>query len=119
MKIMLAEDEPNIATIAKLTLEKMGGHEVHWVSDGTKALETAINNSFDVILLDEMMPGLNGLNVCKQYQAQASNPSPVIFLSAKSQEVDIRQYEAIGKGYIMKRFDPMSLCARIEEILKR
>ena len=119
MKIMLAEDEPNIATIAKLTLEKMGGHEVHWVSDGLKALETALNNTFDVILLDEMMPGLNGLNVCKQYQAQCSNPTPVIFLSAKSQEVDVKQFEATGKGYIMKPFDPMTLNARIEEILKK
>ena len=119
MKIMLAEDEPNIATIAKLTLEKMGGHEVHWVADGVKALETALTNNFDVILLDEMMPGLNGLSVCKQYQTQAADPKPVIFLSAKSQETDIRQFESVGKGYIQKPFDPMSLCSRIEEILKK
>ena len=119
MKIMLAEDEPNIATIAKLTLEKMGGHEVHWVPNGEIALSTALSEEFDVILLDEMMPGLNGLSVCKQYQAQANNPKPVIFLSAKSQESDIRQFEAVGKGYIMKPFDPMSLCSKIEEILKK
>lgn len=119
MKIMLAEDEPNIATIAKLTLEKMGGHEVHWVSNGVTALETALANTFDVILLDEMMPGLNGLSVCRQYQTQAQNPSPVIFLSAKSQEADIREFEATGKGYINKPFDPMSLCKKIEEILKK
>lgn len=119
MKIMLAEDEPNIATIAKLTLEKMGGHEVHWVSNGNAALDCALNMNFDVILLDEMMPGLNGLSVCKQYKAQTKDPKPVIFLSAKSQEADIKEFEAAGKGYINKPFDPMSLCSKIEEILKK
>lgn len=119
MKIMLAEDEPNIATIAKLTLEKMGGHEVHWVSNGLNALEAALHMEFDLILLDEMMPGLNGLNVCKEYHAQVQNPKPVIFLSAKSQEADIREFESVGDGYINKPFDPMLLCQKIEEILKK
>jgi DNA-binding response OmpR family regulator len=119
MKILLAEDDPNISTIAKLTLEKLGGHEVTVVSDGEQALNVGLRGGFDVILLDEMMPKMNGLKVSVELKARSKNIPPIIFLSAKSQESDIREFEERGTGFIPKPFDPMKLAQQIDAILKR
>ncbi|NJL24128.1 MAG: response regulator transcription factor [Calothrix sp. SM1_5_4] len=56
LKVLLAEDDPNISVIARLSLEKLAGHDVTVVSDGESALREALTQSYDVILLDEMMP---------------------------------------------------------------
>lgn len=118
MKVLLAEDDPNISVIAKMSLEKLAGHEVTVVSDGEQALREALTEKFDVILLDEMMPKMNGVRVCKAYKAQSPAPKPVIFLSAKSQESDIREFIENGTGFIPKPFDPMKLAKQIEDCLK-
>lgn len=117
MKVLLAEDDPNISVIAKLSLEKIGGFQVTLVADGEKALQEALTQQYDVILLDEMMPKMNGLKVCKAYKAQVADPKPVIFLSAKSQESDIREFFDTGSGFIPKPFDPMKLAAQVLEVL--
>ena len=119
MKILLAEDDPNISTVARLALEKLGGHDVTLAEDGEQALELALKGGWDVILLDEMMPKLNGLNVCRQYLSQCQNPTAVIFLSAKSQSSDIREFRELASGYIGKPFDPMTLNSSIEAILNK
>lgn len=120
MRILLAEDDVNISVIAKLSLEKLGGFDVTVVHDGDQALAAALTNQYDLILLDEMMPKKNGLLVCKEYKEQAGpNHRPVIFLSAKSQESDLREFSANGVGYIPKPFDPMQLSAQIHELLKQ
>lgn len=117
LKILLAEDDPNISTIAQMALEKLHGHSVKIANNGEMALELAKIEEFDVLLLDEMMPKLNGINVCKRYLAESSSPKPVIFLSAKSQDSDIQEFKKLGAGYIAKPFDPMTLSQRILEIL--
>lgn len=116
MKILLAEDDTNIATIARMSLEQLGGHEVHWANNGETALERATAEKFDVILLDEMMPKMNGIRVCEEYQA--GNPTaPVIFLSAKATDCDIEKFNQLGLGLIPKPFDPTQLCRLIDELL--
>lgn len=117
MKVLLAEDDPNISVIAKISLEKIGGHQVTVVADGESALREALTQQYDVILLDEMMPRMNGITVCKQYKSQCPEPKPVIFLSAKSQDSDIREFTDTGTGFIPKPFDPMKLSGQIIEIL--
>lgn len=117
MRILLAEDDPNISVIAKLALEKLGGFEVTVVSDGEQALAAALADNHDLILLDEMMPKMNGLRVCQEYKAQCPNPKPVIFLSAKSQESDIREFYDNGAGFIPKPFDPTQISAQIHALL--
>lgn len=117
MKILLAEDDPNISTIAKLTLEKLGGHEVTVVSDGEQALLFGLSGNFDLILLDEMMPKMNGLNVSAELAARG-NLAPIVFLSAKSQESDIRDFYLHGQGFIPKPFDPIALPGQITAILR-
>jgi len=117
MKVLLAEDDPNISVIAKISLEKLGGFTVTVVSDGEQALKEALTGKYDVILLDEMMPKMNGVRVCKAYKEQCQQPKPVIFLSAKSQESDIREFIETGAGFIPKPFDPMRLAHQIHEVL--
>ncbi|MCC7404188.1 MAG: response regulator [Bdellovibrionales bacterium] len=119
MKILLAEDDPNISVIAKIALEHIGGHQVHLATNGRMALEMALSYDFDLILLDEMMPEMNGLTTCRQYIAKKQEPAPVIFLSAKSQESDIREFTEIALGYIPKPFDPATLNQTIYRIISK
>ncbi len=118
MRVLLAEDDQNISMIATLTLENMGQHTVVHVDNGEDALRKAIEEDFDVILLDEMMPKMNGLRVCQEFRSKSTKKTPVIFLSAKSQQDDIKLFKEIGTGYIAKPFDPMSLCQEIDDILR-
>ena len=118
MKILIAEDDLNIATIAKVVLERVGYHEVHLASNGREALEKALASNYDLLLLDGMMPELSGPEVCRQYKDQSPSPTPVIFLSAKSTQQDIQEFLQLGEGYIQKPFNPQTLCEQIEMILK-
>ena len=97
MKVLLAEDDFNISVIAKLALEKLGGFDVTVVHDGQSALDHALTGNYDIILLDEMMPKMNGVKVCHEYKAQTKNPKPVIFLSAKSQDADLKEFFSQGR----------------------
>jgi two-component system OmpR family response regulator len=117
MKILLAEDDMNIATIAKLALEQIGGHSVEVARDGEAALSRMLSETFDVILLDEMMPKMNGLKVCEEY-SKSGRSAPVIFMSANVQEKQIERFRGAAIGYIPKPFDPMSLAKQVETIVK-
>jgi two-component system response regulator ResD len=116
VNILLAEDDHNIATIAVMALETFGGHTVVHVDNGERAYSLASQTQFDLILLDEMMPKMNGLKVCKELLKKGLK-TPIIFLSAKSQSTDISLFESLGSGFIPKPFDPSTLCEEIEKIL--
>ena len=120
LRVLLAEDDPNISIIAKITLEQIAGFNVTIVSDGESALNEALTQKYDLIMLDEMMPKMNGLKVCQEYKARCGDakPKPVIFLSAKSQESDIREFIDNGTGFIPKPFDPLKLTQQINDIMK-
>ncbi len=117
MHVLLAEDDTNISVVTQLCLEKIGGHSVVLCVDGESALETALRQPFDLILLDGMMPKLSGLQVALQLQSNGVVGTPIIFLSAKTDDKDISDFLRIGNGYIAKPFDPMTICARIDAIL--
>ncbi len=116
MNILLAEDDHNIAMIAIMALETFGKHSVTHAGDGEKAYNLVKENTYDVILLDEMMPKINGLKVCKILLSQGFK-TPIIFLSAKSQSTDINLFKSLGSGFIPKPFNPSTLCIEIETIL--
>lgn len=118
MKILIAEDDTNISTIAKLVLERVGHHEVVIAANGREALEAATSQPFDLIILDGMMPELSGPEVCRKYKEHTNNAAPVIFLSAKSTQQDIQEFLDLGIGYIQKPFNPQTLCQQIDMILK-
>lgn len=117
MKILLAEDDLNVSVITQLCLEKIGGHSVTIATDGDQALNAALNESFDLIILDGMMPKLSGLEVAHELHSRGLTETPIIFLSAKSEEKDVKQFQAMGAGFIAKPFDPQTINMRIQEIL--
>jgi DNA-binding response OmpR family regulator len=113
MKILLAEDDHHVAVIMKLCLEKIGQHEVVHAEDGEIAVNCAVAQAFDLIILDGMMPKKNGLIVAQELRS-IGNTTPVIFLTAKADEP---AYQTLGAGYIAKPFEPTLICARIDEIM--
>lgn len=118
MKILLAEDDLNIATIAKIALGQIGGHEVDHAVDGEEALRMAKKNQYDVILLDEMMPKMSGPDMCTKYLASGSNISPIIFMSANARKSDEQGQVPEGAiGFIAKPFDPTKLAEQVENLV--
>ncbi len=117
MKILLAEDDKNVAVISRMALEKLGGHEVDWVQNGEEALEKALTNTYDLIILDEMMPKMNGIKASQEIRLKDKNKTPIIFLSAKNQPEDIANFLRIAEGHIPKPFNPSTLCQLIDETL--
>ncbi|MBC8075660.1 MAG: response regulator [Chloroflexales bacterium] len=120
MRVLLAEDEPDIRLITRLSLED-AGYDVTLVGDGQAAVAAAQHSAFDVVLLDVMMPLMDGFAACRQLKADAHTRSlPVIFLTAKSQEAEVHQGLALGAiGYIIKPFDVFELAHQIESLLAR
>jgi two-component system, OmpR family, alkaline phosphatase synthesis response regulator PhoP len=120
MKILLAEDEPDIQFVTRIALEDEG-HQIVTVDDGHAAVERALAEPFDVILLDVMMPRLDGLGACQQLQADARTRAiPVIFLTARSQQFEVQAGLRLGAlGYIVKPFDTFTLASEIASLLAR
>jgi len=118
MRILLAEDEPDIQFITRIALED-DGHQVVTVDDGETALERARSEPFDVVLLDVMMPRLDGLGVCTQLKSDPrTRHIPVIFLTARSQHFEIAAGLRLGAlGYIVKPFDTFMLASDIKTLL--
>lgn len=118
-RLLLVDDEPDIREIARLSLEHVGGWEVATAASGVEALELAAAERFDLVLLDVMMPELDGPGtLARLRESGAIDDTPVIFLTAKVQAADRRQLDALGAaGFIGKPFDPMRLPDEIARVL--
>ena len=118
MNILLAEDEPDIQLVTRLALED-AGHTIHVVGDGQAVIEHAQTASYDVLLLDIMMPRLDGFAVCLHLKSDPrTRDLPIIFLSAKSQEAEVQKGLSLGAaGYIVKPFDLNEIDASIRRSL--
>ena len=118
MNILLAEDEPDIQLVTRIALEDEG-HRVVVVDDGQAAVERALTEPFDVVLLDVMMPRLDGLGACRQLKADPhTRHLPVIFLTARSQQFEVQAGMHQGAlGYIVKPFDTFTLASEIATLL--
>jgi DNA-binding response OmpR family regulator len=119
MKILLAEDDPSIAFITQTCLEKIGGHSVFIAVDGEIALSEALRSSYDLLVLDGMMPKKTGLQVATEYRKVLQALTPIIFLSARFEEKEVEKYHELGGGFIAKPFDPMTICQQIDEIFHK
>lgn len=116
--ILVAEDDSNIleGLVATLTSE---GYEVTPVPDGEQALHHFKNNRYDLILVDIMMPGINGYDLCREVRAQDQN-IPIIMLTAKGEEIDkVVGLQLGADDYITKPFGVHELLARIAAVLRR
>lgn len=118
MKILLADDEVSIQKLISGLLEDEG-HECVCVEDGTDVLEAFENASFDLVILDVMMPRMDGFATCRELRTRGVTV-PVIFLSAKGDIVDKGiGFAAGGDDYMTKPFDPRELLMHIEAHLRR
>ena len=119
MKIFIAEDDMNIVTIAKMALVTVGKHSVEFAHDGAAALDAISKGGFDLIILDEMMPKMNGRDVCDPYAKLDIEKVPVIYMSANNRDLDARDPMPPVIGFIGKPFDPMTLTEQIEGLLNK
>ena len=117
-RVLLVEDDPDIQQVARITLEAVGGFEVEVCDDGQQALDKAPVFQPDLILLDVMMPGMDGPTTLGELRSRAeTEKTPVVFMTAKVQPQDVQRYLGLGAvDVIAKPFDPMKLCERVQEI---
>src|SRR5436190_10231546 len=117
-RIMMVEDEPDIQAVAQIALEAVGGFQVTMCSSGKEALEKVLACSPDLILMDVMMPGMDGPSTLQAMRAFPPTAAfPVIFMTAKVQSHEVSRYKDIGAlGVIAKPFDPMTLAATIRTL---
>jgi CheY-like chemotaxis protein len=117
-RILYVEDEPDIRAIAQMALEAVGGFTVIACASGSEALASAPGAGADLLLLDVMMPGMDGPSTLKALrELSATANTPVIFMTAKVQAAEVAQYRELGAiDVIHKPFDPMELSTQINRI---
>ncbi|MDR1356040.1 MAG: response regulator transcription factor [Tannerellaceae bacterium] len=119
MKILLVEDEINIASFIERGLRE-SGHEVVTACDGLQGWELIGKERFRLLILDVIMPGMNGLELCRKYRAACGYASPVIILTALGTTADIvNGLEAGADDYLVKPFSFAELKARIQALSRR
>lgn len=116
-KILIVEDEESIADLEKDYLE-LSGFDVEIENDGTSGMERALNEDFDMFILDLMLPGTDGFEICRKIREKKN--TPVLMVSAKKDDID--KIRGLGLGaddYITKPFSPSELVARVKAHLAR
>ncbi len=117
VRILVVDDEPNIVNILRSNLEREG-YKVIAAYDGEEALQLAFSRKPDLVLLDCMLPGLDGFDVCKRIRREST--VPIIMLTAKSEEIDkVLGLELGADDYITKPFSVRELLARVKAQLRR
>ncbi len=117
-RVLIADDEPNIVVSLEF-LMKREGHAVSVARDGREALETIRRERPDLVLLDVMMPGLSGFDVCQAVRADESLAGVrVVLLTAKGRDTDLAKGTALGAdAYVTKPFSTRELAERVRELL--
>ena len=116
--VLVVDDERNIVELARLYLAKES-YRVLWAHDGQQALELVQRERPDLVILDLMLPKLDGWEVCRRLR-QGGNEVPIIMLTARSDEVDrIVGLELGADDYVTKPFNPRELVARVKAVLRR
>jgi two-component system OmpR family response regulator len=115
--ILVADDDGHIREVVRYALTK-AGHRVVEAADGEQALRAAGDGAVDLMVLDIIMPGLDGLEVCRRLRAKSD--LPILFLTSRDDEVDrVLGLEIGGDDYLTKPFSPRELVARVKAILRR
>lgn len=116
-RILVVEDDPTVSEVVARYLER-DGHEVECVGDGAEALRRALAHPPDLMVLDLMLPRLDGLQVCRRLRERW--PVPVIMLTALGEEIDrVVGLETGADDYVVKPFSPRELALRVQSVLRR
>lgn len=117
-KILYAEDEPDVQTIVEISIWSMSDYEIKICANGKLLLDCVEDYKPDLILLDVMMPEMDGPTTLKNLQLnEKTKDIPVIFITAKAQAHEVKLFEETGViGVITKPFDPTTLCSSIKEL---
>ncbi|MFF2197955.1 response regulator transcription factor [Streptomyces sp. NPDC058157] len=116
-RVLVVDDDPTVAEVVTGYLSR-AGHSVHHAADGPAALDSAARHDPDLVVLDLMLPGIDGLEVCRRLRAE--RPVPVIMLTARGDEDDrIAGLELGADDYVTKPFSPRELVLRVESVLRR
>lgn len=116
-KILVVDDEERIRRLLKMYLEREE-YEVDDAENGEKALEMALDTDYDLIVLDLMMPGIDGIEVCEEIRKHKA--TPIIMLTAKGEEANrVQGFEAGTDDYIVKPFSPREVVLRVKALLRR
>lgn len=117
VKVLVVDDEERIRRLLKMYLERED-YVIEEAEDGDEALDKALTNEYDVILLDLMMPGKDGIEVCKEIREKKT--TPIIMLTAKGEEVNrVQGFEVGTDDYIVKPFSPREVVLRVKALLRR
>jgi len=120
MKVLIIDDDADIRSIVRLSLSRLGGMEVVEAASGAEGVRKAQGEQPDVILLDMMMPAMDGSATLAALRAQpATTATPVIFLTAKAMRAEIDRLRALGAaGVLTKPFDPRTLPGEVRALLE-
>lgn len=117
-QILLVEDDPDIARLVMLQLDDLNC-AAHWFTDGVEAHQAALNNPYDLIILDVMLPGMEGTAICSSIRSR-DKLTPIMMLTSKSGEIDrVLGLEIGADDYLTKPFSILELQARIKALLRR
>ena len=118
-KVLMIDDEPDMRQVGRMSLKAVGKWQVVLANSGAEGVDAASREQPDVILLDVMMPGMDGPTTFARLKEQATTANiPVIFMTAKAQHLDVDHYLSLGAaGVIGKPFDPMTLPKEIVRIV--
>ena len=121
MKVLIIDDDTDIRSIARLSLSRVGGMDVIEAASGVEGVRKAQEQKPDVILLDMMMPTMDGLETLAALRSQpATAMTPVIFLTAKAVGDEVERMTALGAaGVLIKPFDPRTLSGDVRALVKR
>lgn len=116
-RILVVDDEPSIVELIRVNLED-GGYDVGVAADGDEALERFSQEAWDLVILDLMLPGVDGIEVCRRIRKESQ--VPIIMLTAKADEIDrVLGLEMGADDYVTKPFSPRELLARVRAVLRR
>jgi DNA-binding response OmpR family regulator len=117
--ILVVDDDPVIVNLLRVNFE-IEGYEVLTATAGEAGLAQARSGDPDVIVLDVMMPGMDGIEVASRLRADsATKQIPIILLSAKAQSTDVQAGLAVANDYVTKPFEPLELLQRVEDVMQR
>lgn len=119
LRFLCVDDEEDIRTILELALTLDPGIQAEVVSDGETMLEKAAAGGYDMFVLDAMMPGMDGYEVCRRLKASAATRDvPTVFLTAKTQRDEVERAQSLGAIAVLRKpFDPMMIAGELRDLL--